>query len=364
MVKIKYISFEDNARIIVISDIHGMYHILDSLLKKIDYHSGIDYLLLLGDFAQRGKYPLKTLRYIMDLTKNDRVYALLGNHDHGNYKIFKEKYLNNEFNEYLTKPTTVLYDMYEEYKLYNKNAADLDLATLQKELRKYFDKEISFLLDLPLMIESEDHIFVHAGLDKIRDYQKSYYRTVFMKRYFYYQGHLADKVVVCGHMPVTIYAKDEFNDNIIIDLKKKIISIDGGLVIKEGGQLNALIIKKHHDIYTYDCVYETDFSKKELINDSIQNNQGKGVCWPNYEVTLIEKGEYFSKIMINATKEITYIKNEYLINDNQSAYDDCPAKVLGIKKGEMVEIINDSCSGYTLVKYKGKQGWIKKGDLK
>ena len=68
--------------------------------------------------------------------------------------------------------------------------------------------------------------------------------------------------------------------------------------------------------------------------------------------------------MINATKEITYIKNEYLINDNQSAYDDCPAKVLGIKKGEMVEIINDSCSGYTLVKYKGKQGWIKKGDLK
>lgn len=360
MIKIENVSFPDNARIIAISDIHGMYHVLDKLLKKIEYNKNIDFLFLLGDFSQWGIYPLKTLRYIMELSQNKRVYAVLGNHDYHNYKIFLDKYLDNDFSNYLNKPKTLLYDMYEEYKMHNQNYKTLDLKDLQIELRKYFNKELTFLEKLPLMIESDDFIFVHAGIDKIRNYRQSCYQTVSRKRYFYFQGHLADKIVICGHMPVSIYHKNEFDDNIIIDLKKKIISIDGGNVVKEGGQLNALVIIKNGSSYIYQSDYESGLALKILAKDSIGEFRGKGICWPNYELELLERQEYFSKVRIVSTDETTYIKNEYLLSDNIYAYDDCPASVLEIKKGESVEVINDSCKGYMLVKYHGKQGWIKK----
>ncbi len=360
MVKIQDINFSEEARIIVISDIHGMCHILESLLAKVNYQPNVDYLVLLGDYCQRGKYPLKTLRYIMKLCNNEKVYALLGNHDHGNYKIFNKEYLNTEFKNYLTKPTTLLFDMYKEYQKKGINSSVDDLALLQQDMGEYFKDELSFLKNLPLMIESDDFIFVHAGVDKIRNYRSSYYRTVFMKRYFYYQGHLADKIVICGHMPVTIYAKNEFNDNSIIDLNKKIISIDGGMVIKEGGQLNALVITKMGSKYDYQNFYDTDFPKITLEHASIGEKRGKGICWPNYNIELIDMGKYFSKVRIKETKEITYLKNEYLTEDKTQAIDDCPASILDINKKEVVEVVNDKCGGYLLVKYKGKQGWIKK----
>lgn len=360
MKKIQNISFLANARVIVISDIHGMKAVLEKLLDKVHYIPNEDYLILLGDYAQRGDEPLKTLRFIMNLTKNERVYALLGNHDHGNYKIFRKKYLNDEFKNYLSKPKTLLYDMYEEYKIVHPSDKISDLQILQDNLKEYFKEEISFLENLPLMLESDDFIFVHAGIDKIRDYRKSYYRTVFMKRYFYYQGHIADKIVICGHMPVTIYAKNEYNDNIIIDLKKKIISIDGGLVIKEGGQLNALVINKDTDKYTYESFYATDLPQVVLKKENLAKNRGKGICWPNYEIELLEKGKYFSKVSVKDTNEITYLKNEYFAEDGKNAYDDCPASILGIKEGEIVEVVNDKCDGYVLIKHFGKQGWIKK----
>lgn len=360
MVKIENITFEEKSRIIVISDIHGQIDILKKLLKKVSYTPQRDYLMLLGDFAQKGKYPLETLRYIIELSKIDKVYALLGNCDHGNFKLFRKEYLNTDFKELLNYPHTLLYDMYQEYKQANPKFEQTDLDSLQDDMKEYFINELTFLENLPYIIESKDLIFVHAGLDKIEDYHNSFYRSVFMKRYFLNEGHLAHKMVICGHFPVTIYRQDEFNDNIIIDYKKHIISIDGGLVVKDGGQLNALIINKNKEDYQYETAFEDGLPQVLTKKESIENQRGKGACWPNFNLRLLEKGEYFSKIILTDTNEITFIKNEYLCENNTKAYDDCPASILGVPKGVMVGIINDKCKGYVLIKYQGKQGWVKK----
>lgn len=360
MVKVENITFEEKSRIIVISDIHGQIDILKKLLEKVSYKVQVDYLILLGDYAQKGKYPLKTLRYIIELTKLNRVHALLGNCDHGNFKLFRKEYLDTDFKDLLNKTGTLLYDMYQEYKNYNSMASQMSLDSLQDAMKEYFKNELSFLENLPYIIESKDLIFVHAGLDKIEDYHNSFYRNVFMERYFLNEGHLAHKMVICGHFPVTIYRLDEFNDNIIIDYNKQIISIDGGLVVKDGGQLNALIIDKNKDNYRYETNYEDGLLQKVTKVESQENKRGKGACWPNFNLRVLEKGKYFSKIILTDIDEVTFIKNEYICENNTKAYDDCPASILGIPKGVNVGIVNDKCKGYILVKYQGKQGWVKK----
>lgn len=360
MVKIENIEFEDKARIIVISDIHGRIDILQKLLTKVAYIENKDYLILLGDYAQKGKYPLETLRYIIKLCTYERVYALLGNCDHGNFKAFKKEYLDTEFKEMLVNPHSLLYHMFQEYKQVNSEAIYLEPNILQELMLKYFTKELSFIESLPYIIESKDLLFVHAGIDKIDDYHNSFYRNIFMKRYFANEGHLAPKMVICGHFPVTIYCQDEFNDNIVIDNEKQIISIDGGMVVKDGGQLNALIITKNGDKYIYDTMYEDGLPLVKTKRKSQGLKRGKGACWPNFNLEIIEKGTHFTKIRLINTNEITYIKNEYINKNGNVAIDDCPASILEVPAGVNVGVVNDNCSGYVLIKYQGKQGWIKK----
>lgn len=362
MNRLQTFKFPSNTRLIAISDIHGRYDLLDELLNKVKFNNN-DILVLMGDYSQKGKYPLKTLRYIMNLSKQNNVYCLLGNCDHGNYKIFDPKYLNNDFKILLDIKTSLLYDMKKEYFSTNKQDINLSLSDLQMKLLHEYNDEITFLKGLPLMLETDDFLFVHAGLDKIRNYYNSWYRSIFMKRYFYYQGHLADKNVICGHMPVTIY-RNEFNDNILIDLKRKIISIDGGMTVKAGGQLNALIIYKKNNKYIYTQDNVDGLPTKVLSEDSIGEKRGRGPCWPYFNLEIIEEGEYFSKIRLLDNNEITYIKNEYVNKLRTSSIDDCPAEILNIKKGSKVGIVDNTCEGYVLVKYQGKQGWIRKEIIK
>lgn len=356
------IDFPQDARIIVISDIHGSLEVLQALLRKVNYLQEEDYLILLGDFAQKGPQPLETLRYIMELSKCNKVYAVMGNCDHGNYKIFYPEYLETEFVLHKDCPNTLLYDMVQEYRKFNQHGDSLENAELQTELGKHFLKERKWIESLPLMVENNDLIFVHAGLDDIDDYHESNYHSVLMKRYFYETGHHTNKMVICGHMPVTIYDKEEFNDDIIIDYDKKIISIDGGMIVKQGGQLNALEIIKHGSQYEYHCFSQCDLPKAVLKRNSPGKKIGKGPCWPHFDVKVLQREKYFTKVEIIDTHEITTVKNEFLLSNQMitTVIDDCPSNILSIPKGAEVFVINNECQGYVLVKYHSIQGWIKK----
>lgn len=365
MIKTLKVDFPHDARIIVISDIHGSLEVLQKLLVKVNYQEEKDYLILLGDFAQKGPLPLKTLRYIMKLTKSDKTFAVLGNCDHGNYKMFYPEYLETEFIPLMTLPTSLLYDMMQEYRQFNSQTDLVEPLELQKLVGEYFIEERKWLENLPLMIENEDLLFVHAGIDDIDDYHESNYHSVLMKRYFYQNGHHANKMVICGHMPVTIYNKEEFDDEIIIDENKKIISIDGGLIVKQGGQLNALVINKQGSQYQYQRFNQCDLPTAILKSKSVGKKVGKGPCWPHFDVKVLRRGKYFTKVEILDTHEITTVKNEFLKDMKiiTTVRDDCPSNILDIPKGAEVFIINDTCRGYVLVKYHSIQGWIKKENI-
>lgn len=65
-------------RNLIIGDIHSEYGKLISALEKASYDPDSDRLYFLGDFCDRGKDAIRTLRFVMNLP-NSR--AVIGNHD-------------------------------------------------------------------------------------------------------------------------------------------------------------------------------------------------------------------------------------------------------------------------------------------
>ena len=71
---------DNTRRIIVVSDILGNYEAFTRLLAKVHY-THEDYLILLGNLVERGPESLRTLRYIMELSRSRRVFAVTGDMD-------------------------------------------------------------------------------------------------------------------------------------------------------------------------------------------------------------------------------------------------------------------------------------------
>ena len=74
--------------IIAISDVHGNLPYLRGLLAKLSLREE-DTLIFCGDFLEKGRYSLETLRYILRLSQLRRVHAVLGNCDFWQDAIYR-----------------------------------------------------------------------------------------------------------------------------------------------------------------------------------------------------------------------------------------------------------------------------------
>ena len=132
------------ARNLIIGDIHGRYEKLMAVLEKGSYDPSADVLYCVGDFADRGKDAVNTLRFLME-QKN--LKAVIGNHD-----IFLQNWLYTEEKDdnwihYLGGNRTVQ-DILYRYKL-----------SQQKRL------EIAdWLRRIPLVRVEERFIILHGGI--------------------------------------------------------------------------------------------------------------------------------------------------------------------------------------------------------
>ena len=70
-------------RTIAIGDIHGCYYTLIDLLQKIDYQSGRDTLIFLGDYIDRGPHSYQVVSQLKRLRAQvgDSCICLRGNHE-------------------------------------------------------------------------------------------------------------------------------------------------------------------------------------------------------------------------------------------------------------------------------------------
>lgn len=93
--KILNIKEEDYKNIYAVGDIHGMFHLLEEELEKINFNKKEDLLISVGDLIDRGKNSIQAIDY---LDKNWFV-SVFGNHDYKfmelpskeHYYLFPEK---------------------------------------------------------------------------------------------------------------------------------------------------------------------------------------------------------------------------------------------------------------------------------
>ena len=351
----------EDRRILAISDIHGNDFYLRELLEKVDF-SEEDILFLLGDIVDKGPNNLETLRYVMELCENYTVYPLMGNAD--------ARVLNWRDGEASSEIHLLQYATFMEKHfggcLFTEMCKELDLpfGSLQdlrnaiEEVEQQFVPELEFIRGLPTAYETQNIVFVHAGLPStefcgLADYDLEDFTKcdAFLKKGLYF-----DKYVVVGHWPVMLYADIFPQANPVIEPNQKIICIDGGCGIKEDGQLNVLVIPDVNSDefqYTYydsfpTCIAQTE--QPEAVGDIF-------IKWVDSGIDLLKPGPHFSKVRHRSTGKIFKIPNDYLYSEGTELHcGDYTDYQMEVHAGEIVSVVRSSPKGY-FIKKDGKSGW-------
>ena len=228
-------------RIVAISDVHGQLSYLKGLLEKCALRDS-DVLVFVGDLLEKGPDSLGTLRYVMDLAKRREVHAVCGNCDFWqNFCDLPDDPAQDAFYlQYLVGRNRGWGDGLIAQMLHEQGIEigwKMDLPAAKAAVRDHYGPELDFLRTLPHIIETEDYTFVHGGLVPEKGafacMKLDAYRTVA-------KPHA--KWTVVGHWPLVLYHEDVVDARPIVDAELRLVSIDGGCVLKDDGQLNAFFL--------------------------------------------------------------------------------------------------------------------------
>lgn len=341
-------------RILVVSDIHGNLPYLRGLLEKAAFGAD-DELIVAGDFLEKGPESLNTLHFLMELTKRGNCHLLLGNCDSWNDVFFFPEEDDERVLRYIvTKKRGLLWEMCV--------AADIDpteiesFAAVKLELRRRFPAEWTFLESLPHAIETEHYIFAHAAVRPGKPLRAHTADELTRCDAFMRQGWRFDKWVIVGHWPVMLYHRDIVSANPIVDRDSRIVSIDGGCVLKDDGQLNALVIpfegSEDFGLVAYD-----PFPLRTVKTAQAAGERSYYIRWGDSRVQVLRRGEEFSHCRHVRTGYEMDILTKYLFTGEEfTDCNDCTDYVLPLEPGDAVGVIEETSRGF-FVKHKGVSGW-------
>jgi protein phosphatase len=301
---------------------------------------------------EKGNMSLDTLRYVMELERTGEVHVVTGNCD-TIWEDIKHETDDGSLLKYMIyRKKSILNEMCQELAI--KVNEKSDIKYIKEQIKQSFSNELNWLEQLPHIIETEEFIFAHAGITS-ENLQEQLASEAIKQDAFMEKGLSFSKYVVVGHWPTANYGKDKGCCNPIISEEQKLISIDGGNIIKSGGQLNALIINPDGNI-TFDAV--DDYVKGEIIEAQASNSNTIQITWMDGAVEVIKDAEEFSYCKHISSNHKLWIKNTnlYKAKDGIGCYD-CTDYFLKVKRGDRVSII-EKTSTRTLVKKDGTIGWV------
>lgn len=172
-------------KIFAIGDIHGCFENLTRLMDKLSIRPEEDTLVFMGDYIDRGPAAFEVVEYLIGLKKIYRnIVFLKGNH---------EKMLD----DYLSGPDKHTY-------LVNGGQATLEsyMKRSQPGLARIPEEHLEFFKSLTHYYETDDYIFVHAGLkDHVPLHIQIPDDFLWIRREFIYSDYDFGKIVVFGHTP-------------------------------------------------------------------------------------------------------------------------------------------------------------------
>jgi serine/threonine protein phosphatase 1 len=185
-------------RIFVIGDIHGCLDKLQQLFEKIDPRPGMDRLVFLGDYIDRGEDSIGVLEYLLQIknTYRDSVF-LMGNHE----KMFIDFLAGVDqalfiYNGGDTTLRSYIRRMGNPWKEGAKVSDEAALGRLVPESHR------DFLAELHLYYQTDGYIMVHAGLrEGIPLESQSIEDLVWIREEFIFSEEDFGKRIIFGHTP-------------------------------------------------------------------------------------------------------------------------------------------------------------------
>jgi len=177
-------------KIFAIGDIHGCLSKLENLIPQIGIDSEEDTLVFTGDYIDRGPDSRGVVDFVLDLKREiRRVICLKGNHE----QMFLD-YVSLNKNE----------------ELYLLNGGNTTIASYgyrnvhgDRELNVP-DSHMDFFNSLLPCYETDDYIFVHAGLrDNIPLKEQNIQDMLWIRYDFIMSSYAFGKTVVFGHTPMS-----------------------------------------------------------------------------------------------------------------------------------------------------------------
>lgn len=228
-------------KIYVMSDIHGEFNLFIKMLKFINF-SKEDKLIILGDVLDRGAYPIKTLKYIME---NKNIEMIMGNHE----KMFLDfAFATDEMTKKFAYQVFVQNGGYSTLTEYDKLPIDEQIEV------------IKYIQSLPTYKVIDNYVLVHSGVNmtgikeganvkEIMNLQ-SEEDLLWSREEFYNSKGIEDYTVIFGHTPTVHLGNDMqfmiWHDKVYNDK----IGIDCGATFKKhGGVLGCIRLDDKKEFY-------------------------------------------------------------------------------------------------------------------
>ena len=212
-------------RIFALGDIHGRFDRLSSVFNKINFDPEKDFLILLGDYIDRGTENLHCLQWAMKMSEQKNVVVLRGNHE----QMMLFYYLLGTFESTIWLPNGG-----------NRTKAEIDAWC--KIHPEFLKQALTFIYERPLYhkmtIKGQEYIFVHAGLKPNLPLEKQTDESLLWIREEFYNDYKGSAEVVCGHTPTSFLGELEGLENrdlfFPVKLPNKITLMDTGSFLPEG----------------------------------------------------------------------------------------------------------------------------------
>jgi len=173
-------------RYFVIGDIHGCLGHLEAMMQRLSplLRPDEDALVFIGDYIDRGPNPRGVVERILKIKEEyPHVICIMGNHE----------------DMFLTWVTTG-----KDLELYLYNGGGVTIESYREGgTFRLPPSHLEFLSSLPLYHETEDYIFVHAGLRPgVPLERQDRFDLLWIREEFIYSRYDFGKVVVFGHTPL------------------------------------------------------------------------------------------------------------------------------------------------------------------
>lgn len=230
-----------------ISDIHGCLDEFNLLLTKVNYDPSNDKLVLLGDYVDRGPSSRGVVEQVQAFKEIWNVTVLRGNHDQMMYdaivkdtETFNARWIRNGARQTL--------ESYCGADFFGGDMTRERYDEAKAHIKKHYQQHLEFLGSLELYHETNEHIFVHAGINPEHDDWRNQPQDdfIWIREPFFERRTGLRQQVVFGHTPV-VYLHE--SADIWFSPAGDKIGIDGGCAF--GKQLNCLEIDEQGKYKTH-----------------------------------------------------------------------------------------------------------------